>query len=213
MPRFAERLYCDKAHNGGWIFNGATKIHNTSANLALARNAQFDFSLNRVAAGAETYQVLWDGSGLRRIIESYQAEGAFQEQFNLGTPGVGSPPFTGISQFTTPTTAGPAKGIQIDNIVVVYQVGVVALTAASLAFAEAKYSNNVANVFTAIPIDATALPLLVQANPYVVTRAVTTPTMIVDDLSDLEIEFAFTMANTGTIRVYGIGVHCHFNFN
>lgn len=213
MSRTSDRFYADKPHNGGWLFFGAPQLISSSANLAMARNAQFDWSFNRTAAGAETYQVVWNCSNLRRIIESYQAESAFQEPFNMGPPVPGRPPFTGFTQMTPPSAAGPAKGIQVDDVAVVYQVGVAALTAASLALAEAKYANGVANVFTAQALNAAALPLAAAANPYQVTRAVLTPSMIVDDLSDLIAEFAFTMQNTGTIRVYGIGVHCHFNYD
>jgi hypothetical protein len=94
-----------------------------------------------------------------------------------------------------------------------YQVGVAALTAATLAMAEAKFTNAGANVFTVQALNVAALPLVAAATPYVQTRPALAPAPISDDLSDLIIEFAFTMANTGTIRVYGIGVHCHFNFD
>lgn len=213
MSRTQDRFYADKPHNGGWLFFGAPQLIASSANLVMTRNAQFDWSFNRVSAGAETYQVVWNCSNLRRIIESYQVEGAFQEPFAVGPPLAGRPPYTGFGPLTPPATAGPAKGIQIDDVAAVYQVGVAGLTAASLALAEAKYANAVANSFVAQPLNALALPLIVQATPYVVTRAVLAPSMIVDDLSDLVAEFAFTMANTGTIRVYGIGVHCHFNYD
>ena len=213
MTRTAGSFFSDGAHNGGWLFYGGPQLISSSPNLAVVRNAQFDWSLNRVAAGAETYQVVWNSANLRRVIESYLAEGTFQEQFNMGAPLPGRPPFAGVTEITPPGAAGPSKGLQIDNVVVIYQNGVVNLTAASLAAAKAVYADSVAPVFTAIPIDATALSLVAQATPHVMIRAVTTPIFTIDDLSDLEVEFAFTMANTGTMRVYGIGVHCHFNYD
>lgn len=210
MSRTADIQYSDTAHAGGWLFANAGQLLADSANLVLTRNAATDWSLNRIAAGAETFNLIFSSENLRRILETYN----FQEQFG-GTQGpiplAGRPPYTGATQLVPPTTA-PSKGISITDVVVIYQVGVANLTSAALVLNKVAYANNVALAKTAMPIAATALPLVVQANPYVVSRAVTTPGFVVDDLSDVMAEFQIVMANTGTIRIYGMGFHCNFNY-
>jgi hypothetical protein len=209
----SDRVFADRPHRGGFIWIAADQLASNSANLALTRNGAFDWSLNRVAAGAEPYIVMASLTSLRRIVEPMDSDTwQLPAQAQPPTDAVGRPPFTGYTQFAT-QTGQPAKSIVVRDVFAVYQVGVVALTVAALAHQEIKYANNAANVLTNFPLDATALPLAVQANPYLVTRAVTNPVTVVDDTSDLEVEFSFTLAITGTVRVYGIGVHCDFNFN
>lgn len=212
-------FYADTAHQGGWVFYDATMLFPFSANLVLTRNALGDYSFNRTAAGAETYQLVAPLADVKRLIEVSTAPLPFQEQFGTaaggagypaGAPGV--PPFTGATQLTPPTGA-PAKGIKLRDCVAIYTVGVAALTAASLSLNRTVFANNVANAITNIPIDATALPLATQANPYVVVRAVTTPSFETADLSDAALELSITMQNTGTIRLYGLGFHFDFNFD
>lgn len=217
--RTHDAFFADSPHTGGWVWAAATNLFPFSTNLVLTRNALGDYSFNRTAAGAETYQVVLDVPNLKRLYESLAGVyNPFQEQFGTaaGTPGYpadnGMPPFTGATQLT-PLTTSPAKGMQVTDVAVVYQVGVVALSAASLSLNRTVYANNVANAITNVPISATALTLLTQANPYVAVRAVTTPVFETTDLAALSLEFAFTMANTGTIRVYGLGFHVNFNYN
>lgn len=221
MSRTQGILYADTPHSGGWIWYSSLNLNPFSANLVLTRNALGDYSFNRTAAGAETYQVVASLDELKRIVEAANASNdlPFQNQFGTatGTTGypagvAGLPPFAGAAQLTQPTAA-PSKGVQVTDVAVVYQVGVVALTAASLSLNRTVYANNVANAITNVPISATALTLLTQANPYVAVRTVTTPAFEVTDQSDLALEFAFTMANTGTMRVYGLGFHVNFNYN
>jgi hypothetical protein len=227
--------YADTAHSGGWIFYDAMELASTvflagtaSANMVLTRNAQGDYSLNRTAAGAEAYIAVQGLMDLKRLVEGSSNVGSsfvngslmpFQEQFGTsagaagypaGAPGI--PPFSGNTQLTQPT-AQPAKGVSITDVVAVYTVGVASLTSASLALVRSTFANNAAIVTATPAISATALPLTAQANPYVVTRAVTAPTFETADLSDISVEFAYTMANTGTFRLYGMGIHVNFNYN
>lgn len=225
-------FFADTPHGGGWLWYSALNQFGIfsggviSANLVMTRNALGDYSFNRTAAGAETYVAVIDLAEMKRLqVYPETALGAtpasnlpFQEQFGAaaGTagypaPAAGIPPFTGANQLVAPTTV-PPKGIRINNIIAVYQVGVVALTSASVTIQRTVYANNVANSITAIAATGTA-PTATQANPYVFTEAVTTPVFEVADLSALSIEFNFVMANTGTIRVYGMGVHLDFNYD
>lgn len=215
MSRNQGAIFSDTSHNGGLIFWSAMDIAAFAAAApVLTRNGANDVSFNRTAAGAETIQFVKGLDCVRRLIESYQAEGAFQEQFNLANPTIGRQPLSGATnpQFVTPTTAGPGKGFQVDDIFIVYRVGVVGLTSLALSFAEIKFGENLAQA--PIAIATTGVPLLTtQANNHVATFKVTVPIFITDDTSDLQAEFAIVMANTGTLRVYGIGMHGHFNYN
>lgn len=219
--RTAGAFYADTPHLGGYVHFNAYDLAPFSTNLVLTRNALGDYSLNRTAAGAESYTVVAQLQGYKRIVEALTqaSDLPFQNQFgtSAGTtsypgPAAGIPPFTGATQLTPPT-AQPGKGVQITDVYVVYQVGVAALTAGTLSLNRTVYANNVANAITNIPISATALTLTTQANPFVAVRAVTTPTFETTDTSDLTLEFGFTMQNTGTVRVYGLGFHFNFNFN
>jgi hypothetical protein len=213
-------FYADTAHTGGWYFVPAFDISQYSANLVLTRNALGDYSLNRTAAGAETYYVTANLGLLKRLIEYPGLNNLpFQEQFGTAAGGAGYPanapglpPFTGATQLTPATTA-PAKGCQVTDVAVVYQVGVVSLTSATLSLNRVAYANAAAKTITNVPISATALTLTSNANPYVAVRAVTTPTFETTDLSDLILEFSPVMANTGTLRVYGLGFHLNFNYD
>lgn len=214
MSRTTDRFYADVAHAGGLIKKGAIELAviSTATAPTLTRNAANDYSLNRIAGGVETIQIVAGVDSVRRLIESYQAQGAFQEAFNMAPPAPGRPPFTGVTQFATPTQAGPPKGIQVDDVYIVYRVGIVGLTSLALSFAEIKFGENVAVAPTVIP--TTGVPLITtQAQNHVATFPVTAPGFIVDDLSDLQAEFTIVMANTGTLRVYAVGFHTHFNYD
>jgi len=221
MSRTANAWTQDTAHTTGLIWYGAGMLDKFSANLVLTRNALGDYSLNRTASGAETYQVVATLTDLYRLLTSASPV-YFQEQFGTaaGTSGYpaaapGYPPFTGATQLVPPT-GPPAKGIQVNSVTVVYQVGVADLSAASLSLNRIVYANNVANAITNIPIAATALPLTAAGDatgPYLATRAVTTPAFENTQNSNLELEFAVTLANTGTLRIYGMGLNVSFNYN
>ncbi|KKL59609.1 hypothetical protein LCGC14_2213610 [marine sediment metagenome] len=214
MSRTSDRFYADAPHSGGWIFANAHQLGPTSStgSLVLTRVAQGNYTLNRTAGAAETHRVVFNISNLRRLNEPQD----LQEQFGGSAsvpPGVaGRPPFTGATQLVPPTT-WPAKGIRIDDVVVIYEVGVVDLTSAALVLDQVIYANTVAPAVTNIPLAATTLTLVVDADPYVITRAVTTPAFLETDLLDLIAEFEVVMANTGTIAIHGLGFHCSFNYD
>lgn len=213
MSRTISKVSSETGHSGGLIFICAELLGKDSANLAITRNGNGDYSLNRVAAGAEVYNVWATPQSIRRTLEAYDTQNLFGGSVGPSPRLPLKPPMTAAQmagQYTA--TAAVGKGFRIDDIFLVYSVGVVALTAGALSLRRTIFADNVAPAVTNIGIDATALPLTVQANR-LVTRALTAPDYHVDDLSDLTGEFSFTMANTGTIRVYGIGFHVTFNFD
>lgn len=221
MPNSQKPLYSETPHNGGWIWMPASQVEFTlnGANpLLFTRNAVGDYSWNRTAGGAETYAIVCGLTALKRLLETVDnqefAGSALLQPSAAGPKGgaFGAPPFTGIGQIT-PSAVAQSKGLRITDVVVAYQVGVAALTSAALSFNKTVFSNGAALVVTNIPISAAALPLTTAATPFVQTRAVTAPGVIIDDLSDLNAELLVVMQNTGTFRFYGIGFHCQFNYN
>ncbi len=218
MGRSAANWGGDTAKAGGWIFKGACDASllysgSWSSNPALTRNTEGDFSFNGTASGAATIRVVACLSQLRRLIE---VGPFFQEEFGGANAPVGVsgfPPYKGQTQFT-PNNFPPNKGLQIDNLVVIYQPGVVSVTSVAVTLDEIVYANNVANVVNNYPLTNPIFPLTVPSTgPYVQVCPVTTPVMNVDDLSNFVAELDIVLANTGTIEIQGIGFHLHFNYN
>lgn len=214
MPRASDRFYGDTPHTGGLIFIGPQELMHTSdaTTAVMSRNLQGDYSLNRIASAAELlrFAVL-----LPNLLRPINEPVDLQEQFggSVGPiPVAGRPPFTGATQLIPPTS-WPAKGVRIEDVFIVYKVAVVALTSASFVLDRTEFVNVVAPAVTSIPIDSTTLILATDANPYLITRAVTTPTFFETDNEVLIAEFRILMANTGAIRVYGIGFHVSFNYD
>jgi hypothetical protein len=227
MSRTSGTFYSDTPHTGGFVFYDALNLNLPSAQqgsgasqLAWTRNAAGDWSLNNATVGVATFNVGMGFADEKRIIEAAFKGMPFQEQFGTaaGTPGypapaAGFPPFTGASELTPPLTA-PPKGVQITDVVAIYNVGVANLTAASLSLNRTAFTNNGVRVVTNIPVAATALPLVFQAGDYTVVRAVTsTPVFETTDLSTVTLELSVTTAATTTLRVYGLGVHVNFNWD
>lgn len=216
MPRTANMYYADTPHSGGVLWCPAWEIGvlSTTTVPALTRTAEGDFALNRTAGGAETVRFIASPSlnSLSRLLEAEN----FQEQFG-GTvgpvPARGFPPYTGASQLTAPTTSGTPKGIQITDVFVVYQVTVATLTSAAITLDKIVYANNVANAVTSVPLNAVALPTAIQANPFVTTIPVTTPSFNVTDLSALIAEVDIVLQNNGVLNFMGIGFHVKFNYD
>jgi hypothetical protein len=219
MPRTQGKFSQDTPHSGGMYFSDALSLAPFSTNLVLTRNALGDYSLNRTAAGAESYTITLSTDCIGKRIQAVPPITDFQEAFgnqasqggNWVPGGAGYPPFAGNPIITNINP--PAKGIELIDVFVVYQVGVVSLTSAALSLNRTVFANAAAKTITNIPISATALTLTTNANPYVAVRTVTTPAFETSDLAELTMEFDVTMANTGTLRVYGLGFHYNLNFN
>jgi len=184
-------LSCDLPHTVGLYLAGAEELAKDSANLVLTRNAVGDWSLNRTAAGAETYNV--------RV--------AINELLRKGE-------IPNFQQFGITPPAQPAKGIKIIDVFVIYDLGVVDATTLTLRCGKTAYADNVALVQTDI-VAATAITKVQRAGTYVSTVAIAAGNQAFNqtDFSLLEIELVAVLANTGTIKIRAIGMHCHFNYN
>src|SRR6516165_7040769 len=137
MPRTPGRWNADSPQAGGFRFIDATQMKVDSANPVFTRNALGDYSLNRTAAGAETYHFVASfGDEVTRTLQTgadFKAD--TQEQFG-GTYGPkdvpGVPPYTwggsGPAPWLTPPTQGTPKGIRPKDLWLVYNVGVLGLT-------------------------------------------------------------------------------------
>jgi hypothetical protein len=125
--------------------------------------------------------------------------------------GFGGP---GISQSTPPYTP---KGIGVIDIFVIAQVTVVGLTSATLRLGTTTFSATAATApVQADILAATAIaPLTVGTQPqvFIVPVPVGSQVYANGDLTQTEIEFAPTLANTGVLAVYGLGAHVAFNYN
>jgi hypothetical protein len=216
--RVADRFYADNPHAGGLIHVAALALGTINqagtGPLAFARTAAGDYQITVPTGGTSRIVLDLSADGaLRRLIESYQAEGAFQEGFNLAPPAPGRPPFTGISQFSTPTQAGPPKGIRVDDIFIEYSVtGGADLTSLTPSLNKTIYAENVAPAITNFPVTTVAAPLTQQANPHIARWTVNAPVFVTDDFSTLTAEFTFVVAG-GTANVRAAGAHVHFNYN
>lgn len=190
------RLMSSAPHTDGLLIVGAESLAKDSANLVLTRNAKGDWSLNRTAAGAETYNVrstLGDMGCFVRIGETYE----------LGGFGSGNNP------------TAPAKGIQVKDFFAIYKSGVVALTAATLRLGKTVYSNSPAGAAFAQTdiIAATAVQTANNANYGYQDVAGPNPLVFsIDDLGLIEVELQVVMANTGTVAIAALGAHINFNY-
>ena len=205
MPHTANRWFCDTPHTGGWVFKNAIDLGGQTT-----RVSEGIYTLSVAATGV----VVAHFGEMRRLLENQFAP---LSAFTGGSgPGPGSvpgfPPFAGASQLVPPSEP-VAKGIQITDVVAIYNVGTADLTSVALALSETVYANNVAPVVNAIPLAVATPPLAVQANPYVLIIPVADPEMIVDDLSDINLEFSVTIGGGATAGLFGLGYHCNYNFD
>jgi hypothetical protein len=196
------RLMNRNGHIDGLHIATADEMKPSSANLVLTRNGKGDWSLNRTAAGAETYYVRCPISSLLRTGENY-VYGDFSAAANQ--------------------TSGPPagnKGLKPLSIFVTMNVGVASLTSATLRLSTDVYPVSGAAAAAVVCTDivaATALTTLTAqaANAYL-TQQIAVPTasqaFLITDCSIGEIELVLVMANTGTVQIAQIGMHCEENY-
>lgn len=196
------RLMSSAPHVDGMMILGTSQFDVDSANLVKTRNANGDWSFNRTAAGAETYNARVTLDELLRTGETY-----INDLFGLDNK-----------------VAAPDKGIAILDFFAIYSVGVVALTSATLRLGKTVFSKTAGGAaFT--QTDLVAATAIATATTPAAGQPVYQPvafqtnssgTPLVfhkDDLGLIEIEMHFVMANTGTVRLYGLGCHCFHNRN
>lgn len=195
-PAFAGgRLMSDGPHTDGLFICPADNLGKDSANLVLTRNAKGDWSLNRTAAGAETYNIRATLQQILRLGETYE----FGE--------------VGSQNMVTPAD----KGIEVIDIFALYNVGVATLTSATLRLGKTVYSTTPAGgafVQTDLQAAGAISTALVTAGQYAYQKlAVITPVFHKDDLGLIEVEAVIVMQNTGTLKFAGLGAHVQFNYN
>lgn len=186
------RLMSSAPHTDGLYIVGPEGLGKDSANLALTRNAKGDWSLNRTAAGAETYNVRTYLDLMLRTGEKY-----FFDLFGQDNK-----------------VAAPDKGVAITDFFIIYKSGVVALTSATLRLGKTVYSavgGGAAQVQTDL-IAAAGISTANTAQYQFQKLAGPSPTIFhKDDLGLIEVEAVIVMANTGTLQIAAMG--CHLNFN
>lgn len=157
-------------------FTGAELWGKDSANLALTRNALGDWSLNRTAAGAETYNLC---IGLPFPIRTIQSTD--QGYLPKGD-----------------------RGLKLLSIDLVYAVGVVNLTSITPVLKQVTIQDNVAIAVADHAGGLSGSPTVTQrANPYRFTVTPVTPVIWTDKTRRIMFEIQFVMANTGTLKFYG----------
>lgn len=209
--------------DGRFVVAPADFTQTSGTASTMTRNAKGDLSLNQGATITAMY--MYD------IAEMLFRTGQLpflQEQFgtaanvpgpssvaNTSDPdaGIGPPPQTGILSIT-PQTGFLPKGIKITDLTLKYLITGAALTLHTIGLSKTVFANNAALVVTDVLANAAnGLATATQANPYVTKVAISSPTFLVSDLSDLIIELDVTTQGAGAYRLYGVDIHCQFNYN
>jgi hypothetical protein len=228
MPRTSSFFQQDSPFTDLKLRLGAQDFINTGAGTAaLTVNAKGDVSSNAAASQALIYNCC-----LSKVLERLGFPLFLQEQFgtaagvagpsavaNTSDPAAnkGYPPFTGAS-YLTPRTGNIAKGLQINDITVVYEIGTTALAAHTFGLSKTVYPTPgtpaALVVSDIVSVGANGLATATNANQQSTKIAVGTPVMNVTDLSDMNIAYNVTVGgSSGTYRFYGMFLHCSFNFN
>lgn len=226
MPRTASFYQQDSAPTDLKLFLAPTDFALVSGSDALTVNAKGDVSRNIGASATNVYSLM-----LGKLLERTGFPLFLQEQFgtaagvagpssvaNTSDPAAnkGYPPFTGASQLV-PRTGNIPKGIQINDLTVVYQITGAALTTHTIGLSKTVFPKpgtpGALVVTDVIAPGANGLTTAVVANPQSVKVAVASPFMNVTDLSGLITAYAVTTAAGGSFKLYGAFAHCSFNFN
>lgn len=127
----------------------------------------------------------------------------------------GSPPYTGVTQFT-PVTAPRPKGIMIKQITPRYIINTASLTANTIGLTLLQYVNNVAPAAATnlLANAANGMGTTFRATPYVtpIPIPVASQNFLIGRDSEVVLEWDVTN-NGGTIDLLGIMLDVNFNFN
>lgn len=147
-----------------------------SANLANTRNALGDWSKNRTAAGAETYNC-------KAVIPF---------------------PIRTIQSTDAGYLPKGDRGFKLLSIDLIYAAGVVNLTSITPVIKQVTLQDNVAVAVADHAGGLSGSPTVTQrAAPYRFTLTPVTPVIWTDKTKRLLFEVRFVMANTGTLKFYG----------
>lgn len=222
MPHAQSRYQQDLGFTDGRMFlSPGDLIFVATVAPVVTRNAAGDWSLTRIAAGAETLNI---AANLTNAVIRRTGFGEdIQAQFGgTGIPGSAQPqvyrpdviPAMNTAQQIQPRTALKIKGIKLLSFDTIFRNTVVALTSNNVRVDQALFVNNVAPAVTAI-LAPTAIATAAQANPYVVNTALAAGQQTYRNLIDQEIwiEATIVMANTGKLDFYGFDCLVEFNYN
>lgn len=226
MARTAGYYQQDSPFTDLKLFIGPQDFVGTAGSPALTINAKGDVSLNVGASEAAIFSC-----SLSKLQERLGFPLFLQENFgtaagvagpsavaNTSDPAanVGYPPLKGSSQLV-PRVGNIAKGIQINDITLAYEITGAALSVHTIGLSKTVFptpGTPAALVITDIVAPATnGLSLTTNANPQTTKVSVTSPVMNVTDLSGLIMAVTATTAASGAYRLYGAFIHCSFNFN
>lgn len=132
----------------------------------------------------------------------------------------GRPPILAANE---PTIIGPVrgalpKGLQINSVDVIYTVGTLAVTSATLGLTQTKFGAAGAGatapvVANIIALAANGLPVAVAANPVTTRIAVPTPAMIILPETEIILNVNFVTPATSTVTFYGVNMNVSYNYN
>jgi hypothetical protein len=135
-----------------------------------------------------------------------------QSPFTTPAGVTGAPPFTGISQFTVPSSR--PKGIQFKGLEVRYQISTANLTSQTVGLTRTIFQNATAlavtNILTAA---ANGLATTFAATPYVTPVAIASPAYQTADLSEFILEMSVVTPASSTYKFYGVTLYVTFNYN
>lgn len=221
------------------IFVGASEFKDTSGNGTLASQGAglLDYTLSSTQAGTFFADVtamlkrtgvyaipLWTGATANA--------GATQEAFGtaasvagpttvantrgpLGTAQGVPPQLAATLDTLTGGVNGPqAKGMEITSIDVIYTVGAVNASYATVGLTDTNFVEGVApNVVNRITLGSNSLPVAFATNPHVKNVAVGTPAFPVTTDTETIVNVNLTAGSGGTITFYGVVLHCNYNLN
>jgi hypothetical protein len=138
-----------------------------------------------------------------------------QNLFTTPGPRTGRPPFTGLSQLT-PQTSAPPKGINVQQVAIIYAVNTTAITVPTAGMTATQYVNGVAPTITTLIANATnGLATAAAAQPYVIPIPVPVANQgfIVTPNTVVTVEFDFTTGASGSVDILGFIVTGAYNYD
>ena len=129
--------------------------------------------------------------------------------------GVGKrPPYTGVTDLV-PVTSPRAKGFDIRDVVLFYEIGTNNLTSLTIGLSQTLFANSVAPAITDILAPAqNGLVLTAATTPYASRIAVNSGFLTTDQAEYILEVTPVTAATSGsTFLLYGAALHVSFNFN
>jgi hypothetical protein len=224
------RLECNTSYPDLQFFIGASEFFDTAANAARGSAGAGLFALNLTAGQVGTFF-----ANLELYIRTgvYGTTAYDQEQYgtaasvpgpstvaNTSGPLAELPGFPPMVAANMPTLGGIQrgpipKGTQIDSVDIIYNIGAVNASTATIGLTKTVFADGVAPAVTnLIALGSNGMPVAFQANPHVFNVAVGSPAMITSSDTEVVLNVNLTAgAATGTVAFYGVVVHCHYNFN